>query len=139
MANWISRNPDPDSITMDAICLAESAWWGAGEEAFKKWDHGIYAWRQLCLDVAPWLHRAWEMACELVGDGEACVCFDSEFCEEIGTRLLNENSDQFHPYMLQRWVEEEYGDAKDRLKRLLETNADDGEIREAIGRVLEQL
>lgn len=138
MANWITKNQDPDSIWMDSICLAEAAWWGRGEEAYKGWDHGIYAWRQLCVDVSPWLHSAWEKACEMQG-GEAEVCFDSEFTEEIATRLLEANTDLFHPYLLQRWVEEAWGDAKAELKRLLEIDADDGEIREAIGRVLEKL
>ncbi len=136
MANWIKRNQDKESISMDAICLAETAWWGSGEEAYKRWHHGIYAWRQLCLDVAPWLHSAWERACEWQGgDGE--VCFDSEFCEAIGTKLLEADSDQFHPYMLQRWTEELYGDPRVELKRVLgDDNATNGEIKEAIGRFL---
>lgn len=138
MSNWITRNPDAESVSMDAICLAEAAWWGRGAEAYKDWTHGIYQWRQLCLDVAPWLHSAWSRA-EQYSGGEDTVCFDAEFCEELGVWLLSRNSDQFHPYMLQRFIEETYNpDPVENLRRLLEQpTCDTGELREAIGRVLE--
>lgn len=140
MANWITKNQDPNSIVMDAICLAEAAWWGTGEKAYKDhWTHGIYAWRQLCLDVAPWLHSAWEKACDLQG-GEGEVCFDAEFCEDIGTKLIEANTDQFHPYLLQRWVHEIYGDgAIENLRRVCaDDDSTSDDIREAIGRFLEE-
>jgi hypothetical protein len=136
--NWIKKNRDEDSVWMDAICLAEAAWWGRGKKLYNGWDHGIYAWRQLCTDAAPWLHSAWEKAQELSG-GEDTVCFDSEFCEAIGSKLLEANSDQFHPYMLQLWVEELYSGAEQRLRDLCANpNSSSDDIREAIGRFLEE-
>ena len=138
MANWIKRNPDPESISMDAICLAEAAWWGKGEEQYKGWTHGIYAWRQLCLDVAPWLHSAWEKAQELSG-GEDTVVFDCEFCEDAAVFLLERNTDQFHPYLLQRFVHEHYSDAEEELRRLCaDPESSTDELREAVHRFMEE-
>ena len=137
-ANWITRNVDTESVVMDAICLAEAVWWGCGEQAYKGWSHGIYAWRQLCLDVAPWLHSAWQKAEELSG-GEDTVTFDCEFCEELAVFLLKANSDQFDPYMLQRFVHETYGSAEAELRRLCEDpNSRSDELRLAIIRFMEE-